>query len=164
MRSSSNTEREHHDWPVALHDDDAGVLGAIVGHELDPARGLSRLGEPLGHMAKTRTLRIDGTKKNVDERVPDSVHDLEGHRASLTTAMSAPAAAAATPFRRESLSSTLETNEVEDGLGSELMLFWLSRDMMNLSMGGTRRAKAADGTWWKPGLRLGERPESRGRQ
>ena len=128
MRCSSYVEREHHDRPVALDDDDAGVLGAVVIHEADPTRGPSHLGEPLGYVTNTRTLRIDGTKKNVDEGVPDAVHDLEGHKASLTTAMSAPAAAAATPFRRESLSRTLETNEA-DGVDSALVAFWLSRDM-----------------------------------
>ena len=129
MRCSSHAEREHHDRPVAFDDDDAGVLGAVVIHEADPTRGLSHLGEPLGYVAEARTFRVDGTKKNVDESVPDAVHDLEGHKASLTTAMSAPAAAAATPFRRESLSRTLETNE-EDGVDSALVAFWLSRDMM----------------------------------
>lgn len=143
MRCSSYAEREHHDRPVAFDDDDAGVLGAVVIHEADPTRGLSHLGEPLGHMAEARTLRVDGTKKNVDESVTDAVHDLEGHKASLTTAMSAPAAAAATPFRRESLSSTLETNEA-DGVESALVVFW-SRDMMVLSMqamDGCRRTVA----------------------
>ncbi len=122
MRSSSNTECEHHNRPVALDDDDAGVLGAIVIHEADPTRRLSHLGEPLSDVAKPRTLRVDSTKKNVDEGVPDAAHGLEGHRASLTTAISAPAAAAATPLRSESLSSTLEANDA-DGVDSELTVF-----------------------------------------
>src|SRR4051812_14023880 len=62
MRSRSNTEREHHDRPVALDDDDAAILSAIVSREADPTRGLSHVGQPLGYVAKARTPRIDGSK------------------------------------------------------------------------------------------------------
>ena len=59
------------------------------------------------------TTLIDGSKKSVDERVTEVVHDLDPHKASVITAINAPAAAAATPFFRASFSSTRLTNEVE---------------------------------------------------
>ena len=141
MRSSSNTEREHQEGPVPFDENDAAVLGTVVGHEADTARRLGDLGDPLGHGTETRPALVDGSEDSVDQRVPDAVHDLEGQRASVTTAMSVPAAAAATPFLRESLSSTLEKNE-EDGVESELVVFWLSRDMMTSGKKKSRRENA----------------------
>ena len=102
-RRGPNADREHQERPIAFDEDEAAELGAVVSDEPDTARRLSRLGDPVSHGPEAGTSLVDASKKRVDESVPDAVYDLEGQRASVTTAMSAPAAAAATPFFSASL-------------------------------------------------------------
>ena len=105
---TAHAKREHQHGLVVLDEDDAAVLDAVLGDEPDAAWWTCDLGDPLGHDAEPGAFLVHGAEEHIDECVAEAVHESDGQMASLTAAISTPAAAAATPFLSASFSKTRE--------------------------------------------------------
>ena len=108
-RASSDTEGAHQPRAIRLYEDEARVLGAVVGDETNTHRRASRVRDPVDDATDARAARRQALKYYFDERLADAAHDgSDGPKiATEAIANSVPAAAAAAPFRKASCFTTL---------------------------------------------------------